>query len=99
MGDRSRAPIPPQADPAADAALDALSFEEALERLEAVVGRLEQGDLELEEALAAFEQGVALTRRCTARLEEAERRVEILVRDGNRLVARPLEEEEPEDEA
>jgi exodeoxyribonuclease VII small subunit len=96
VGDRSGAPTPPQADPAAEAALEALSFEQALERLEALVAQLEQGDLELEEALAAFERGVALARRCSGRLEQAERRVEMLVREGGRLVARPLEEPEGE---
>jgi exodeoxyribonuclease VII small subunit len=55
------------------------SFESALARLEAIVERLESGDLPLEEALAAFEEGVALSRRCTAELEAAERRIEILV--------------------
>jgi exodeoxyribonuclease VII small subunit len=55
------------------------SFESALERLEAIVERLESGELPLEEALAAFEEGVGLSRRCTAELEAAERRIELLV--------------------
>ena len=58
------------------------SFESALEQLEAIVDRLESGELPLEEALAAFEQGVALSRRCTAELEAAERRIELLVAVG-----------------
>lgn len=58
-----------------------LKFEEALARLEAVVARLEGGDLPLEEALSLFEEGVRLTRLCTARLEEAERKVSLLLRD------------------
>ena len=79
---------------------DELSFEVALERLEGVVDRLEQGDLELEGALAAFEEGVALTRRCAERLETAQRRIEALVREGDRWVARPFrpDEERPEQE-
>lgn len=72
-----------------------LSFEAALERLESLADRLEQGDLPLEAALAAFEEGVRLSRRCAAQLGEAERRIEILVRDGGELVARPFEA--PED--
>ena len=52
----------PDSDP--DAKQPALSFESSLEQLESIVDRLEEGDLPLEEALAAFEQGVALTRRC-----------------------------------
>jgi len=68
------------------------SFEGALERLEALVDRLEQGDLPLEEALQAFEEGVALTRRCAAQLEDAERRIDVLVKEGARWVARPFDE-------
>ena len=74
--------------------MEELSFEDALERLEALVDRLEQGDLELEESLAAFEQGVALTRRCAGQLEDAERRVEVLVREGEKWFARPFEDPE-----
>jgi len=58
------------------------SFESALERLEAIVDRLESGELPLEQALAAFEEGVTLSRRCTAELEAAERRIELLVGVG-----------------
>lgn len=56
------------------------TFEEALSQLEALVARLEAGDLPLEEALRAFEEGVRLTRLCAARLEDAERRVHLLTR-------------------
>lgn len=71
-------------------AVEELGFEAALEQLEGLVDRLESGDLPLESALAAFEQGVALTRRCADQLAAAERRIETLVREGGRLVARPL---------
>jgi exodeoxyribonuclease VII small subunit len=67
------------ARPASPAPTPELSFEGALEKLEAIVAELESGDLELERALAAFEEGVALSRRCTGQLEEAERRIERLV--------------------
>ena len=70
------------------------SFEAALEQLEAIVDRLEQGDLALEDALRAFEAGVGLTRRCAAQLADAERRIEVLVREGESWVARPFEEPE-----
>jgi len=56
------------------------TFEEALSRLEALVARLEAGELPLEEALAAFEEGVRLARLCAGRLEDAERRVHLLSR-------------------
>jgi len=58
-----------------------LSFEAALERLEAIVAELESGELALERALAAFEEGVALSRRCAGDLEAAERRIEQLLGD------------------
>jgi len=73
---------------------DGPSFETALEQLEAIVDRLEQGDLELEDALRAFEAGVGLTRRCAKQLSDAERRIEVLVREGESWVARPFEEPE-----
>lgn len=69
----------------------ALSFEGALERLEEIVVRLEQGELDLEEALTVFEEGVGLSRRCAEQLDAAERRIEALVQDGDRLVSRPFE--------
>ena len=69
-------------------------FEEALERLEEIVSRLEGGGLELEAALVAFEQGVALTRRCAGQLEDAERRIEQLVQEGERWLVRPFDEPE-----
>jgi len=71
-----------------------LPFEASLERLEKIVDRLEAGDVELEEALAAFEEGVRLAKRCAAQLDQAERRVEILVQEGREVVARPFEEPE-----
>lgn len=57
------------------------SFEAALERLEGSVTRLEEGEMPLEEALELFESGVKLSRQCQSTLEEAERRIEILVAD------------------
>ena len=75
----------------------AVSFEQALEQLEEIVERLERGDLPLEEALLAFESGVALTRRCAGQLDEAERRIDVLVREGERWMARPFEAPEESD--
>ena len=59
---------------------DSLGFDEVVERLRVVVDRLEQGQLSLEEALRAYEQGVGLARRGHALLDEVERRVEVLVK-------------------
>jgi exodeoxyribonuclease VII small subunit len=57
-------------------------FESALAELETIVTRLEQGDLALEQSLALFERGVQLSRLCHAKLEDAERRIEILTERG-----------------
>lgn len=57
-------------------------FEKSLQELEALIARLERGDLPLAESLALFEQGVALTRRCHGALADARQRVEILSKDG-----------------
>jgi exodeoxyribonuclease VII small subunit len=73
------------------------SFEEALDQLEGIVDRLEDGDLDLEQALLAFEAGVKLSRQCAAQLDAAEQRVEVLVRQGRELVARPFEADEESD--
>lgn len=56
-------------------------FEEMLKELEAIVDRLESGTLSLENSLAAFEQGVGLVRELTAKLDDVERRVEVLTRE------------------
>ena len=53
-------------------------FEEAIGRLQAIVKELEDGDLPLEESLRLFEEGIGLTRMCSARLDEAQRRIDLL---------------------
>ncbi len=58
------------------------SFEESLEQLESIVEALEEGDLSLEQALAQFEQGIALTRSCQAALAQAEQTVKVLTEAG-----------------
>lgn len=70
-------------------------FETALARLEEIVQELEKGDLPLEQSLKFFEEGIKLSRICNKRLEEVERKVEILLKDksGN-MIAKPFEEEE-----
>jgi exodeoxyribonuclease VII small subunit len=67
-----------------------LAFEGALDELEALVERLEAGDLALEEALATFERGVALSRRCAALLDRAEQRIDELVRASGGGAVRPF---------
>lgn len=59
------------------------TFESSLKELEKIVGRLEDGELSLEESLKLFEDGVRLSRECQARLNQAERRIEVLLKDEN----------------
>jgi exodeoxyribonuclease VII small subunit len=66
-------------------------FEKALAELEAVVERLERGDLPLDEALKTFERGVALTRSCQAALQAAQQKVEILLKKSGQLEIAPFE--------
>jgi exodeoxyribonuclease VII small subunit len=63
-------------------------FEGAIAELETIVKKLEEGDLALEQSLALYERGVQLSRFCHARLEEAERRIEVL-NERNQLKAAP----------
>jgi exodeoxyribonuclease VII small subunit len=58
------------------------SFEASLEALEQIVQQLESGDLPLEKSLELFEQGIRLSRECQERLSQAERRIEVLLRDN-----------------
>ncbi len=81
-----------------DSAHEELPFEAALERLEQVVDRLEAGDLALEQSLEAFEEGVRLSKRCASQLDAAEQRIEVLMREGGRFVARPFAADDDADE-
>jgi exodeoxyribonuclease VII small subunit len=73
------------------------SFEKNLERLDAVVQQLEDADLPLEKALQLYEEGMKLSEVCQKQLEEAEGRVEILMkRAGGKMTAEPFEAEETE---
>jgi exodeoxyribonuclease VII small subunit len=58
------------------------SFEHIVTRLEAIAAHLEAGDVQLEQALRLFEEGVGLSKQGTQRLDEAERRLEVLLADG-----------------
>ncbi len=70
-------------------------FESTLAELEALVQRLEKGDLSLDESLKAYERAVVLSRACQVSLQEAELRVKKLTQDG---VLEDLESEDPDDE-
>ncbi|GGB98750.1 exodeoxyribonuclease 7 small subunit [Marinobacterium zhoushanense] len=69
-------------------------FEQSLAQLEAVVERMEQGDLPIEEALKAFEQGVKLTRECQSILDQTEQKVQVLIEQQGEFKARPFAEEQ-----
>lgn len=62
-----------------DGDVSALTFEDALAELEAIVRRLEEGSAKLDEAISAYERGVTLKRHCEAKLQEAQLRVEKIV--------------------
>ena len=66
-------------------------FEQSMQALEDLVGRMEAGDMTLEESLAAYERGVGLYRRCQAALEQAELRVRLLSDPANPEDARPFD--------
>lgn len=72
-------------------------FEDAMRELEDIVKRLESGDLPLEESLKIFEKGVALSRYCFKKLEEAEKRVSILIKDEGGIKREPFKAKETED--
>ena len=61
---------------------DEPTFEEALQQLESVVQRLEKGELPLEESLRLYEDGIRLSRLCHGKLEEAEGKIEMLMKDA-----------------
>lgn len=66
-------------------------FEECLQRLEIIVDQLEKGDIPLEQALKLFEEGIQLSNSCRKELEEAEGKVEILLKQNGKLQAEPFE--------
>jgi exodeoxyribonuclease VII small subunit len=66
-------------------------FEECLERLEKIVQELEKGDVPLEKSLTLFEEGMKLSNSCRKELEEAEGKVEILLKNNGKLQAEAFE--------
>jgi len=75
-----------------------MKFEKAMERLEKIVEELEEGGLPLEESLKKFEEGIKLSRFCSNKLKEAEKRIEILTKtDEGELETKPFSAEQPEE--
>jgi exodeoxyribonuclease VII small subunit len=70
-------------------------FEDSMKRLEEIVQDLEKGDVSLEEALKAFEEGMNLVGICSTKLEEAERKVQILIKEADgRITRKPFDVDE-----
>lgn len=75
-----------------------MKFEDALKRLEEIVVELEKEDIELDKSLEIFEEAIGLSRFLNKKLDEAEKRIEILTRDqGGELRAKPFPAEEEEE--
>ncbi len=76
---------------------DQLSFEEAMSKLEEIVQELENGDLPLEQAMKKFEEGIQLSKFCSGKLDETERKITILLRDQDgQTIENPFSDEAEE---
>ncbi len=82
--------MPDESSPKGEAPL---SFEDGLQQLEAIVKEMESGELPLERALELFEHGMKLSETCRKQLEEAETRVEVLMRRAGEMQAQPFRNE------
>ncbi|MEK3787884.1 MULTISPECIES: exodeoxyribonuclease VII small subunit [Paenibacillus] len=67
-----------------------LKFEEAMAALEDIVGRLEHGDVPLEQAIELFQQGMKLSQVCSTKLEQVERKIEMIVEEDGELRRKPF---------
>ncbi len=67
-----------------------IKFEKAMHRLEEIVQSLEKGEHSLDESLKIFEEGIRLSQVCMAKLDEAEKRVEILVKEKGKTMLKPF---------
>ena len=73
-------------------------FEDNLKKLESIAEKLESGDLPLEESLRLYEEGIKLSRVCSSKLEEVEKKIEILIKDKNgKISAKNFKAEESEE--
>ncbi|WP_248925310.1 exodeoxyribonuclease VII small subunit [Paenibacillus hamazuiensis] len=68
----------------------ALSFEQAMEKLEHIVLQLENGDVPLEKAIELFQEGMKLSQLCSQKLEHVERKIEILLEEEGGMVKKPF---------
>lgn len=70
--------------------LEEMSFEQALERLEAVVARLENGDVPLEEAIELYQEGMQLSQLCNGKLKKVEAKIEMLIDSDQGITTTPF---------
>lgn len=73
---------------------DQPDFESQMAQLESLVGRLESGELSLDEAMQTFEQGIQLTRQCQQALDKAEQKVQVLLGQGDNASLAPMPDQE-----
>jgi exodeoxyribonuclease VII small subunit len=85
----------PPAMPADGPAAESLKFEQALERLEKIVAEMESAELPLDEVVGKFEEGTRLVRFCAQKLEQAEKKIEILARKKDSTTTTEKFEPEP----
>lgn len=71
-----------------------LAFEEAIKQLENIAEELEKGDLNLDESVSKFEEGMKISKQCSELLEDAEKRITILLKDGDSIKEEKFEQEE-----
>ncbi|MFD1989693.1 exodeoxyribonuclease VII small subunit [Paenibacillus nicotianae] len=71
-----------------------LNFEEAMDRLEEIVSELENGDVPLEKAIDLFQQGMKLSQVCGSKLEQVERKIEMIVEEDGELRKKPFDASE-----
>lgn len=68
-----------------------ISFEEAMDKLEQIVGELESGDVPLEKAIELFQEGMALSHLCGQKLEQVERKIETLLEENGGFAKKPFQ--------
>lgn len=73
---------------------DNMTFEQALQRLEEIVQKLEDGDAPLEKAVELFQEGMALSKRCSSQLDSVEKRIEMLMEENGEWAKKPFTAEE-----
>ena len=93
--ERTGGEAPDHADERGGAQQEAsVSFEEAMEQLEAIVAKLESGDVPLEQAIELFQEGMRLSQLCGSKLEQVERKIEMLIETEQGLQRKPFAPEE-----